>query len=158
MGSRKWQAGALYVANVDLSSIAQERFPLSKPHSHSRGSISTSKALFQRITETGTSSWLLMSTPGSHSFFHVLMCLRTQLLSALHRPFHLLECQHMSTQTAELHLWVEIYTNSCLRKGWLRVELPDTTQKKTVKQRDAMAWYGKRFTMSLKSKNLPLKN
>ena len=143
MRSRKWQASALYVANADLSSIVQKRFPLSKPLSHLRGSISTSKAPFQQITETGTSSWLLMSTPGSHSSSHVLMCLQTQLLSALHCFFHLLECQHMSTLTAELHLWVESYANSCLQKGWFRVKLPVTTQKKTVKQRGAMAWYGK---------------
>ena len=42
-----------------------------------------------------------MSTPGSHLFSHVLMCLRTQSLSALHGCSHLLECQHMSIQTTE---------------------------------------------------------
>ena len=145
MRLRKWQAGALYAVNADPSSIAQRRFPLSKPLSHSRGSTSTSKAPFRRITETSTSLWVLMSTPGSHLFSHVLMCLRAQLLSALHRCSHLLECQHMPIQTAELHLWAESYANSCLPKEWLQVELPVTTQKKTVKQRDAMAWYGKQL-------------
>ena len=33
-------------------------------------------------------------------FSHVLTCLRTQSLSVLHRCSHLLECQHMSIQTA----------------------------------------------------------
>ena len=143
MRLRKWQAGALFVVNAYLSSIAQRRFPLSKPLSDTRGSTSTSKAPFRRITETSTSLWFLMSTPGSHLFSHVLMCLRTQSLSALHRCSHLLECQHMSIQTVELHLWAESYANSCLRKEWLQVELPVTTQKETVKQRDAMARYEK---------------
>ena len=79
-----------------------EKVPLSKPLSHSRGSTSTSKAPFRRKTETNTSSWLLMSTPGSHLFSHVLMCPRTQSLSVLYRCSHLLECQHMSIQSAEL--------------------------------------------------------
>ena len=39
----------------------------------------------------------------------------------------------------------ESYANSCLRKGWLQVELPVTTQRETVKQRDAMARYGKQL-------------
>ena len=80
-----------------------------------------------------------------HLFSHVLMCLRTQSLSALHGCSHLLECQRMSIQTTELHLWAESYANSCLRKGWLQVELPVTTQRETVKQRDAMARYGKQL-------------
>ena len=84
MRLRRCQAGALFVVNVDLSSIAQRRFPSSKPLSHSRGSTSTSKVLFQRITETGTSSWLLMSTPGSHLFSHVLMCLLVGMPAYVH--------------------------------------------------------------------------
>ena len=82
----------------------QKRFPLSKPLSHSRGSTLTLKALFRRITETNTSLWLSMSTSGFHLFSHVLMCPRTQSLSALHRCSHLLECQPMSIQTVEPHL------------------------------------------------------
>ena len=104
IGNERSITFCLYVVNADLSPIAQRRFPLSTPLSHSRGSTSTSKAALRRITETSTSLWLLMSTPGSHLFSHVLMCLRTQSLSALHRCSHLLECQHMSIQTTELHL------------------------------------------------------
>ena len=44
-----------------------------------------------------------MSTPGSHLCSHVLMCPRTQSLSALHRCYHMLECQHMHIQTVDLH-------------------------------------------------------
>ena len=91
--------------------------------------------------------------------FHVLMCLRTQSLSALHRCSHLLECQHTSIQTAELHLWAESYANSCLRKEWLQLELPVTNQTETVKHAErsnGVIW--KAVTMSLKSRNLPLKN
>ena len=51
-----------------------------------------------------TSLWLLMSNTSSHLFSHVLMCPLTQSLSALHRCSHLLECQSISIQTAELHL------------------------------------------------------
>ena len=51
-----------------------------------------------------TSLWLLMSNTSSHLFSHVLMCPLTQSLSALHRCSHLLECQRISIQTAELHL------------------------------------------------------
>lgn len=109
MRSRRWQAGVLSVVNVNLSSIAPRRYPFSKPLSHSRGLTPTSKALFRRITEKNISLWLSMSIQGCHLFSHVLMCPQTQSLSALHCCSHLLKCQRMSIQTAELHLWAELH-------------------------------------------------